>query len=350
MTEAPPALSRINNFDALRLTGALLVLVGHGLVLHGRADAVPVVLGIGLHPLGLAIFFAISGYLIMGSWLSRPRLSHYLTNRAARILPALVVVTVLAAMLAGPLLSTFPAADYFADPRTWAYLSNAVPVFPQYELPGVFADLPYPGAVNGSLWTLRVEFACYLGVLLIGSLPRLPRLTLLAVAGIVFAVVSQLGITIAGSNLSASAGVATYFVVGAMLRHVPARWLDIRAGLITLVPWGLLTWAFPAIAERLSFVVLPYVVISIGLAAIPGVRSAGRFGDLSYGIYLWAFPAQQTLLFIAPQLPMGVSIATAAVVSACLALLSWHLVEGPVLRNKGRLPWMRRRQLGTVQV
>lgn len=350
-TTAPAALGgRTNNFDALRLVGAMAVLVGHGFVLHGRAAEVPPTFGIGLHPLGLALFFSISGYLIMGSWLSRPAVSHYLTNRAARILPALAASSILTALVLGPAVTTLPIGDYFGDSSTWTYLANTVPVVPQYDLPGVFANLPFPLAVNGSLWTLRVEFACYFGVLLVGMLPRVPRLVLLAIAGAIAATVSQLGVTVGDANVSASAGVATYFVVGALLRHCPRRVLDARVALLLLVPWALVTsFLSRGIAELVSFVVLPYVVISIGLAATPGVRRAARFGDFSYGIYLWAFPVQQTILLVAPDLPIAVSIAACAVISTAIAVASWHLVENPVLTRKGRLPWMRR-QLGTVQV
>lgn len=342
--------SRTNNFDALRLVGAMSVLIGHGYVLHGRAADVPATFGLGIHPMGLALFFSISGYLIMGSWLSRPVVSHYLTNRAARILPALAASSILTALLLGPVVTTLPAGDYFGDRSTWTYLANTVPVLPQYDLPGVFANVPYPLVVNGSLWTLRVEFACYFGVLAIGMLPRIPRIALLLVAGVIAAAVSQLNVMAGDANVSASTGVATYFIAGALLRHCPRRVLDARVALLLLVPWALIT-AFTSreAAEILSFAVLPYVVISIGLAATPGVRRAARFGDFSYGIYLWAFPVQQTILLVAPGLPLALSIAACAVISTALAIASWHFVENPVLTGKGRLPWMRR-QFGTVQV
>jgi peptidoglycan/LPS O-acetylase OafA/YrhL len=195
-----------------------------------------------------------------------------------------------------------------------------------------------------------VEFACYLGVLLVGNLPRAPRIVVLGLAAAAAIVASQLHLSVSGANLSASAGVAAYFVIGALLRHCPRRLIRPRVALLILAPWAVATVFTPrSVSEVISFAVLPYVVIAIGLASTPVVRRAARFGDFSYGIYLWAFPVQQTLLLFAPGLSPVVSIALCAVISTAVAVASWHAVEKPVLTGKGRLPWMRR-QLGTVQV
>ena len=161
---------RSNNFDALRMVGALLVVVGHGLLLTD-AGRVPRIAGIPLHTLGLFIFFTISGYLIAGSWQRNPSLSAFLRNRALRLFPALIVVVMVTVLLIGPLVTSLSSLEYVVHPQTRAYLANIV-MISQYELPGVFAENPHSNAVNGVLWTLGLEFVCYLLTAVIGLFAR----------------------------------------------------------------------------------------------------------------------------------------------------------------------------------
>lgn len=346
MTETPPraAAARTNDFDALRLLGAVLVIVGHAYILVGDPAGVPEAFGIQLHPLGVAIFFAISGYLIMGSWMRRPELGVYVTSRAARILPALAVVTIVTVLVVGPVFTVLSLGEYATAPGTWLYLVNVFPVLPQYQLPGVFEQLPFPGVVNGSIWTLRAEFLCYVAVVLVGLLPARVRPVVIAVVTIAAGILAPLGLRVADSDLSTTAEVLVYFGVGAFLRAaVPRSALRGDAALVALVAWGVLAWLLPELAHPLSWVLLPYVVLSIGLTSTPVVRRAARFGDLSYGVYLWAFPVQQALLHLAPGTGAIASVLVVTPISALLALASWHLVEKRAMIAKDRLPWMRRR-------
>ena len=66
-------------------------------------------------------------------------------------------------------------------------------------------------------------------------------------------------------------------------------------------------------------------------------RVATRFGDASYGVYIWAFPIQQTLVQeIAGRLEPWCVIALATPIVLALAYASWRLVERPALRHKPR--------------
>jgi peptidoglycan/LPS O-acetylase OafA/YrhL len=73
-----------NNFDALRLIGAFLVLIGHQFALSGRWKA----RFVGDHSfgnLGVLIFFSISGYLVTSSWLKDPDILCFAARRARRM-------------------------------------------------------------------------------------------------------------------------------------------------------------------------------------------------------------------------------------------------------------------------
>ena len=150
---------RSNNLDALRLVGALAVIFGHAYHIVGRPFENPVVAGYPVQTLGVIIFFSISGYLITASWSRTRNPVSYLAARSLRIFPALVVVVLVCMFVIGPVVSVLPNSQYFDAPNFWSYLGNII-LRPQYELPGVWGDHPYPNAVNGSLWTLPAEFFC----------------------------------------------------------------------------------------------------------------------------------------------------------------------------------------------
>src|ERR671933_330026 len=139
---------RDNAFDALRLLGAVLVLVSHSFALAGVAE--PKLGKSSLGVIGVEIFFAISGFLVTASWLSDPRPRAFLAKRALRILPALIVTVALTAFLLGPLLTTLSAGSYETASGTASYVvDNIVAVLTggtvrdvAYALPGVFGGNP----------------------------------------------------------------------------------------------------------------------------------------------------------------------------------------------------------------
>jgi len=155
-----------NNLDALRLFAAMLVLVGHSYIFMGVTD--PIFLAaVPLGPLGVSIFFVISGYLVSESWDRDPDAVRFLARRALRIVPGLAVCIFLTAFLLGPALTTLPLSAYFKHPTVWDYLYN-IGLYISYSLPGVFEKNRIAHSVNGSLWSLPVEFLLYLVVALVG--------------------------------------------------------------------------------------------------------------------------------------------------------------------------------------
>jgi fucose 4-O-acetylase-like acetyltransferase len=157
-----------NNLDALRLFAAMLVLVGHSYIFMGVTD--PIFLAaVPLGPLGVSIFFVISGYLVSESWDRDPDAVRFLARRALRIVPGLAVCIFLTAFLLGPALTTLPLSAYFKHPTVWDYLYN-IGLYISYSLPGVFEKNRIAHSVNGSLWSLPVEFLLYLVVALVGLL------------------------------------------------------------------------------------------------------------------------------------------------------------------------------------
>jgi peptidoglycan/LPS O-acetylase OafA/YrhL len=338
-------MSRSNNFDALRLVGAAAVIVGHAYHLLGRPEQNPFILGFPISTLGVVVYFTISGYLITASRTRSANPVTYLSARVLRIFPALAVVVLVSALVIGPWMTTYPVSTYFDLPRTPSYLSNIV-MRPQYDLPGVFTDLPYPVAVNGSLWTLPAEFFCYLVVPLLLVWPRRLRPVTLAVflgASLWLASVPpEQSPVVYGSRLSDAAGMWVFFATGALLRLAGKHWSTVRffrtdVAVLAVCAYAVTIAMSPTWTNWLAWLALPYAVLTIGLASTPVVRRAARFGDMSYGLYLWAFPVQQLVVHFGGPRRMLVDLPLVTGLTLVLAFVSWRVVEHPALRLKDRL-------------
>lgn len=342
-----PHAPQQNLLNDLRLVGATLVLFSHAYVLSGRSQEEPLTQWVGVETgggIGVAMFFVISGYLVYGSWEREPRVGVFLWKRGLRLIPALVVVVLLSVFVFGPLVSQLQSGEYFSDSRTWKYLSNAV-LRVQYRLPGVFENNPYPQAVNGSLWTLPIEAVMYLSLLVAGRCGLLVKNRAIWIAAICLAMhvrlCDALGLTQAVwlevLPVKESFKLATLFFAGAAMwqldRVIPWRG-DIAALLFVILfsvsrhPAGGVVW----------LLVAPYLVLYVGRQRIPCLSDIGRIGDFSYGLYLYAFPVQQTLMWhFGPSLPIFEFVFLSFAVTICFAVPSWYLVERPCLTLKSRL-------------
>ncbi len=340
-----PATDHHNNLTALRWFAAGLVLYGHAFVFLGLPE--PLFLQwVPMGPLGVYIFFAISGYLVAQSWERDPHVLRFLAKRALRIFPGLAVCTLLSVLVLGPLLTTLDAGTYWRNEHTRGYLTNMA-LYITYHLPGVFANNRLPHAVNGSLWSLPVEFFMYLLLAFLGLLAaafkavsnRLLAWTL-GVMALVFMLLAALwagttteALVIYRTDLRQVAMCGVYFLVGASLFCFKLnKYFTLSNVLLALVLW-LCLGVQPHWFAMAAWVVLPFVVLAFGLARQPWlVRMHAR--DYSYGIYIYAFPVQQTLVSFWPEMALPAYLLSTLVITVALAALSWHFVEKPALKLK----------------
>jgi peptidoglycan/LPS O-acetylase OafA/YrhL len=124
---------------------------------------------------------------------------------------------------------------------------------------------------------------------------------------------------------------ALFFMAGSLLYLLRDR--------IVLRPaYGFAAFALLAAAARtphfylIALATLPYLVFCLGFARAPRLAGFRRGGDPSYGLYVYAFPVQQTLAHAAPGIAPLALFALALPIVAALAYLSWFLVERPCLR------------------
>lgn len=325
-----------NNLGALRVFAAALVILGHSFVMVGATP--PAWFGVGVHNLAVRVFFAVSGYLVAGSWLADPAAPRFAIRRALRIMPALVVTVLLTVAVLGPLFTTLPWRDYAANPETRIYLWNAL-LAPYFALPGVFQDGRPFTAVNGSLWSLPVEVGMYVLLPFYAGRRRVVAVAALAAAAsYTFTVLrpDQVQPVVYWTSIPFGLRYAADFALAAAVRVWRAeRWLSVQAAMAVLAGLALLPpgpWLGAALVPA-----VPYVVLAFGLAPAPVFGRVGRRTDLSYGLYLWGGPVGQAGVSL-----FGVGIgawglaAWALAGAGVLAFLSWRLVEQPCLRLKPR--------------
>jgi peptidoglycan/LPS O-acetylase OafA/YrhL len=336
-------MSRRNNFDFLRLFAAFLVIYGHAyplLAVPGPGFAVNAV-----QTIGVKIFFSISGYLVAISWYHDPNAWRFFLRRVARIFPGLIAVVLFSGFIAGPFLTEISLGEYFSNARLRQYMMNIL-LYVSYDLPGVFTKNIYPIAFNGSLWTLPAEITMYVVFPFIayaGSLLYRPKITLL-LSAIVFCSASLYlqqavpggRVVFYGSNVFEFLDVCPYFLVGACFAvYDSKKFLNIYVSFILIMSLAVFETSAP-IKEFMLLLALPYASISFGNGTSI-LSSVSRIGDLSYGLYLYGFPVQQTVShFMGSRGGPWANCAISTVFAAILAFASWHLIEKNALKLKPR--------------
>ncbi len=333
-----------NAIGLLRFSLALLVVVHHTRVLGGFGSDPVLRFARGQADLGVfavAGFFTISGFLVTRS-AERSSTARYLWHRALRVFPAFWVCLLVIALVFGPFFwfhvhGTFAGYAETTDDGPLGYVANNVLLLiNQTRIDHLLAGNPYPSAVNGSLWTLAYEFSWYLVVAVVAALGLLRR-RILIVGLIAFLVVAYLlasdplqGIPIVGYALSSRFGLAFSLGMAAYLwrERIP---LDDRLAALAAVVF-VVTLRF-GLFSSLGMAALAYGMLWAAWR-LPFRRFGTRI-DLSYGVYIYAFPIQQTIALLGGhRLGAPLFLAVSLVGILPLAFLSQVLVERPALRFK----------------
>lgn len=329
---------RDNNLNLIRVLAALAVLVSHAWPISRGVDEIQPLnrlTGYDMGALAVYVFFCISGFLIARSFERQPTLRHWLLARTLRLFPALLVMLLLMVLVLGPLVTALPAGAYFSHPATLSYLPNNLSLaLRQAWLPGVFEATPYGGETNGSLWTLYYEVLCYGAVMVAGLLGVFRRWGPLAAATLLY--VAANGIVVLLPEDAVPGGVRTFLALGmpfatGVAFYLCRHWLPLHPAILVALAGG-------AALVKGTPLYQPVLVLALGygvfvLAYLPGgfIRRYNRVGDFSYGIYIYAWPVQQTaVLLLGPMTPF-MNIALALPLTLALAWMSWHFVEKPAL-------------------
>jgi peptidoglycan/LPS O-acetylase OafA/YrhL len=336
-------VKRKNSFDLIRLFAAGLVVVSHSFAMTGHTE--PNLGGLSLGAVGVWIFFILSGYLIAKSWDQYPRFNVFFAKRILRIFPGLAVAVVVTIIVTGLFFTTLPFLQFLVHQNTLSYLNNILLYNPVFTLPGgVFATNAYPNAVNGSIWTLAYEFTMYIAVALIGVFKLYKKISPIGMWLIIFAIL--LAMTLIGRqyfalmvfnlDISQLFAFALMFFSGiVMYKEADRIKLQPIWGVVSIVGFIGLGLLFPTFLPFFASVLLAYGLFALG--QLTWFSEVGRFGDFSYGIYIYSFPIQQAIATMTGTHSPLKMFALSLVLSFVAAFLSWHLVESKALKLKDKI-------------
>ncbi|MEM9704527.1 MAG: acyltransferase [Pseudomonadota bacterium] len=346
-TVAEVSAGRDNNLNLIRLLAASGVFIGHCWpLLYGLASHDPISSSIrpyspfdrGIPGLCVYVFFFLSGFLVTRSMVTRNDLIDYIVSRISRIYPALIVVVFLLVFLIGPAFTTVSTGEYFKNPLTWKYLlTNSLIWEVEFLLPGMFPDNVFIW-VNGSLWTLPAELRFYV---LVACLWALGVFTNRTVFNLVAVGLALMGViwrdVIWASALKGQIELGLFFLAGAslymnrdLIRLTPLSFFSLI--ILSVIFYDTALYNLP-VSLAMCFAVA-YVAFALPTLA----PQANRFGDLSYGVYIYAYPVQQLVIhFMERNLGPWTLMVISTPIIFILAGLSWFYIEKPALDLKTTL-------------
>jgi peptidoglycan/LPS O-acetylase OafA/YrhL len=346
MTSAPRlgdvAQGRNNNFDLLRFLAASMVIVYHEYCVTGTPITTELVFRLtrgrdNFGALAVAVFFIISGFLVTQSFVRRDgRLVEFLSARALRIFPALWVAVPFT-IIVSSFASALPWGKYLTHPRTLKFwLNDSILWNMRFALPGAFLHVPVAGDVNGSLWTLPTEFRMYLvcaGLGVLGIYASRAAFNALCLAVLMTVSVTRMeAIPFAQNDIHLAQWVVGFTIGAAFFVNREHIRLSIPVALL------LLAATYPFRNQDIGRIeVLPaiaYATLCFCLHPALHFRPFHRIGDYSYGLYIYAFPLQQQMVFYHPGIGWRKGFLLTYPIILGTAILSWHFLEKPALGLK----------------
>ena len=330
---------RANNLNLIRLILASSVILSHSYAAVYQGAWEPMVRfsrsETGLGDVAVIGFFFLSGYLILKSAIRQPDPAVFLKCRALRLGPGLVVTVLLATFVVGAIFTSLPLSGYFSNRQTYQYLLNVILCHSAgITLPGLF-QREASNEVNSPLWTLASEWTMYLLTLLACMAVRW-RSSRANTSWRSWAVLGlAVGVTAMMFPLpwKYSERWALAFITGAAV-YLLRRWIILSLPLaFSCFILDLAMIRILPIAGKPAFpFALSYLLLVLGFHPSVQMKWYLALGDISYGLYIYAWPIQQILASHFSS-PLKLFVANYLLVLP-LAALSWYAVESPCLSLK----------------
>lgn len=331
----------INNFDFLRVVFAFTVAFAHLIELSDLEILKPFKVFFNTR-LAIDGFFIVSGFLIAKSYENSTTIKDYIIRRAKRIIPAYAVVILVSAFLLSAI-STYSLSEYFSNIQFWKYLTANLSFQNYLEpcLPGVFETNKFC-AVNGALWTIKLEEAFYLLVPVFYWLVRVKKFNFYVLIIIVY----LLSVTYYMYFLS----IDNYRIA----KQLPGALAFFGTGIVFYKNFSLLQkWKDYIIIPCLIIFFLEHYILKTQLLkpvafgfmvfyvaySFRFLNNFGKYGDFTYGIYIYHFPLIQLFVYLGlfNKYPPILICVFVLMLTLLLAILSWYLIEIPYLSKNRRL-------------
>lgn len=329
-------VKKSNNLQLMRFIAAVMVIFAHSYAISGSvkgSDFIDRYTGgiISIGGISVTLFFLCSGYLISKSIMRTKGFLPYIKARLIRLLPPLWLV-VIASVILGAVITTLSLKEYVTNFGTYKYFLNGF-TLPIHNLPGVFENNAYGPVVNGALWTLSVELACYVACYIFYALKLLDKKRLWWTLPAVILVLIFEG-HIPGF-LGSMVRPCVFFYIG-MLYYVYREHIELNIKIVPFATIALIAaFLVPQLIKPAMIILWPYILFTLWFAVPQCSERLGKLGDISYGIYLWGFVIQQFITYLwGGSMPQMLNFALSAVAAIVLSIATYLIAEKPFIKKK----------------
>lgn len=333
-----------NCLNEIQVLAALLVIYNHSFYL-GQGEGGDILYGLlngrwQFGTLSVACFFILSGFFCSQSYLRGNSFFQYVKKRIIRIFPAMILVIIFCVFIMGPLVTTYSVKDYFLSAETWNYLTGIWPYPLKWNLPGVFETNAYSSSVNGSIWTIPYQLIMYMVLGLMGICGLLRKknfvfgcfmMTIFVnlCQNTLFADVNDYFLTL---PIKDWCYLSIYFMAGVAANAFADQIILSRVNaVIALI---VLAFAWYGGEYIISTSILgTYLLLYLGYSDKLKLKFLKPVSSLSYGIYVFAWPIQQLLVWLwGGRMNAYLNTILAIPISIIFAWISWVLVEKRMMR------------------
>ena len=336
-----------NNFGFLRLFFAILVIFSHAPdALDGNFSREPMVRIFGSMSMGdLAVdcFFIISGFLILMSYQNSSSFKSYLKKRILRIYPGFILAYLFCLICVVPLAKDIQMLLSF---DSWFWIKSVFRML-TLQLPWVDGVFNKPCSyINCPMWTIKYEFLCYLILPIINyffknDLKLYIYLFLLSLS--LFFLTNLFNISLATPKpfdfeLSFFLRLFTAYLMGNIF-YLAREKIVFNTKYTVLSIMILLGLLFNKQLAHIGLITFgAYLLFNFAFNyKNKFLNKIGTKTDLSYGIYLYAWPIQNLIIQNNPTIDLLTLSLMVLAIAAVLALISWTLIEKPFINMKNSL-------------
>lgn len=337
---------RNNNFNLVRFIASMMVLFSHSYVIvTGSKHSEPLrdSLNMTLGSIAVDIFFISSGFLIYNSFQRRKSLLSFAWARIVRIYPALFFCVLFTVFVLGMIATNLKPADYLSNNQVYLYSIKNILLIAgvEYQLPKVFLETPLNNIVNGSLWTLPYELFMYLllalfllSLQLICNVYKNINISLYLLSAVIVLASVNIYIHLTPNLSSSLIKLTFFFFCGAAYCAYSNRVKLSLAYFIFSIFIIIITSFYKNIFVFTYFIFLPYIIFYLAYVPSGFIRNFNKLGDYSYGLYLYAFPIQQFIVFSVPNITIPLMVIYSFICTLIIAIFSWYFIESRALKMK----------------
>ncbi len=299
----------------------------------------------------VAMFFVVSGFMITTSIKNSRNILQYLKKRIKKIFPPLIFCLIICACVICPIVSEIPKFTFLKTPSLYlSYIIDNTFLIKNtvYRIADVFSSVPYVGAINGSIWTLKHQFFMYILMIPIYLIfikkenkkenykylcLLLLTITMITYTGYYDKIINWLVKTLGFIGIFAESKqlirLIYYFCIGVFMNLYSDKIEYSKESIIIAFLISILT--FPTkIFTYISLIIIPYLTLYIG-----SIKSNLKVKDYSYQIFIWGFPIGQVIMhYLNGKINFPTYVFLSLSITFVISIISYYLTEQLLSRRK----------------